>query len=132
MEIGIPSSWRRIRERYNLIGSYCENCKKSFFPKRAICPNCRRNGKLIEKKFSDTGKIYSYTTVYSPASGFQDKVPYIIAIVKLDDGPTVIGNVVDADPKEIEIGKSVEVSFRKWFEEKDGGLIHYGFAFRLI
>jgi uncharacterized OB-fold protein len=91
-----------------------------------------KEGKLIEKKFSNTGKIYSYTVVYSPASGFQDKVPYIIAIVKLDDGPMVIGNIVDADPKEIETGKSVEVAFRRWFEEKDGGLIHYGFAFRLI
>jgi uncharacterized OB-fold protein len=131
MEVGIPSSWRRIKERYNLIGSYCEKCGRSFFPKRKICPNCRRNGKIVDKNFSGNGKIYSYTVIYSPASGFQEKVPYIVAIIKLDNGPMLIGHIVDANPKDVQIGKEVEVVFRRWFDEEGGGLIHYGYAFKL-
>jgi uncharacterized OB-fold protein len=44
---------------------------------------------------SGRGKVYSFTVyyrVYHP--GFKDKVPYVVAVIELDEGPRIISNVV--------------------------------------
>jgi len=132
MKPGIPSSWRRMKERYLLVGVHCDTCGHDFFPIRKICPLCRRKGNLSEKRFNTTGEIYSYTTVHTPPTGFDLRAPYVLALIKIDSGPTVLGMVEDAKAEDIKIGAKVEQIFRKWLDEDDGGLIHYGFAFRLV
>ena len=44
-EYAVPFHWRKFKERYNLLGSKCTHCGKHFYPKRSICPSCRRAGK---------------------------------------------------------------------------------------
>lgn len=132
MEIGIPQSWRKEKERYRLIGSHCKTCGKNYFPFRGICPKCRRKGEIVEKEYSGKGEIYSYTIVYAPPTGFKMKAPYILAIVKLDEGPKVLGLIRDAKPEEVKIGAKVEQILRKWIEEDGNGLIHYGYSFRIV
>jgi len=138
MKVGIPLSWRNIKERYNLIGSHCEACNSDYFPMRKICPKCRRKGKIIEKKFDGNGTIESYTIVYAPPTGFSLKAPYALALIKIENGPMVMGMVEDIDfnneeeKNKLKIGAKVESTYRKWLDEEDGGLIHYGFAFRLV
>ncbi|MDO5846055.1 MAG: zinc ribbon domain-containing protein, partial [Methanocorpusculum sp.] len=39
--------WRKIPQRYNLVGMKCETCGSVFFPPRAFCPHCRRDGKMV-------------------------------------------------------------------------------------
>lgn len=121
-----------MKERYMLIGNHCDNCDIDYFPIRKICPKCRRKGKLSERNFSGRGEIYSHTTVYAPPTGFDLKAPYVLALIKLDEGPMVLGAVEDAKPDEVKIGAKVESIYRKWLDEEDGGLIHYGFAFKLL
>jgi hypothetical protein len=132
MKIGIATSWRRMKERYLLAGSHCDTCGLDFFPTRKICPLCRRKGKLSEKQFKGTGEVYSYTTVFAPPTGFHLRAPYVLALVKLDEGPMVLGMVEDTKPENVNIGSKVEKIYRKWVDEDEGGLIHYGFAFKLI
>ena len=132
MKTGIATSWRRMRERYLLIGSYCTTCELNFFPIRKICPVCRRKGKLSEKKFKGTGEVYSFTTVFTPPTGFEMRAPYVLALIKLDEGPMVLGMIDQAKPENVKIGVKVEQVYRKWLDEEEGGLIHYGFAFRLV
>ena len=45
MKHSIPLTWRRIPERYRLLGSTCSHCNTKYFPKRIVCPKCRRKGK---------------------------------------------------------------------------------------
>ena len=125
-------TWRRIPERYRLTGSACENCKTNYFPTRKLCPKCRRKGKIVMKQFSGKGKIYSFTEVTAGPAGFELEVPYLLAIVELDEGPRLTAQVVGVGEKDVKIGDRLEMIFRKIMEDSPEGLIHYGYKFRLL
>jgi len=131
MRDALPLVWREIPERYNLIGSICENCKQEFFPQRLICPNCRRKGNLVEKKMPGEGTVFSFTEVHSGAKGFENETPYSLAIIELANGVKVLGHIVDAQPDKIRIGAKVSVVFRKIFAEGEEGIIAYGYKFKI-
>ncbi|MEM2446812.1 MAG: zinc ribbon domain-containing protein, partial [Candidatus Bathyarchaeia archaeon] len=40
----VPRFWRKIKYRYDVVASYCENCGNYYYPQREICPKCRRKG----------------------------------------------------------------------------------------
>ena len=132
MKESIPLTWRKIPERYRLIGVKCENCGKYYFPQRTLCPKCRRKGKLKEVQISGRGKIYSHTTIHSAPTGFENQVPYVIAIVELEEGARVLGQIVDCEPDDVKIGAKVENVFRIIQRDDPEGLIQYGFKFRLV
>jgi len=129
---GLALMWRRIPERYNLIGTHCERCGTNYFPSRPICPECRRKGKVVKKKFSGKGVIYSYTLVTAPPSGFELEAPYPMAIIQLEEGARVTAQLVETDYAKVKLGAHVELAFRKIQEENTEGLIHYGFKFRVV
>ena len=124
-------TWRRIPERYRLSGSACETCRTSYFPTRKLCPKCRRKGKIIPKQFAGKGKIYSFTELSSGPAGFELEVPYLLAIIELDEGPKLTAQVVAVTDKDVHVGDCVEMVFRKIQEDSAEGLIHYGYKFRL-
>ncbi len=132
MKESIPITWRRIPSRYRLEGTKCENCNKHFFPPRNICPNCRRKGKIKPYVFSGKGKVVSFTTVYVAPEGFERNVPYVLAIIELEEGARVTGEIVDCKEEEVKIGDEVEMVFRKIQQEDPEGIIHYGYKFRLV
>ena len=132
MKESIPLTWRRIPERYRLLGVKCDNCKNTFFPKRSICPQCRRKGKLNEIQFSGKGQVYSFTEVSAPPEGFEDQVPYLLAIIELEEGAKLTAQIVDAHLSDVKIGSKVERVFRVIQRDDPEGLIHYGFKFRLV
>jgi hypothetical protein len=127
----IIRGWRHIQQRYNLIGSKCSECGKVFFPKRVICPECRRRGKLEDIKLSGKGKIYTYSVINTPTDEFKTLAPYVVAIIELEEGTKITSQIVDCDPEEVEIGDEVEVVFRKIRKEGNDGVISYGYKFKL-
>lgn len=127
----IVRGWRHIQQRYNLIGSKCSQCGKVFFPKRVICPECRRRGKIEDIKLSGKGKIYTYSVINTPTEEFKTLAPYVVAIIELEEGTKITSQIVDCDPDKIEIGDEVEVVFRKIRTEGDDGVISYGYKFKL-
>ncbi len=129
MKESIPLNWRRIPERYRLEGTKCETCGTYYFPSRILCPKCRRKGVLKNVKMKGTGKIYSYTVIHAPASGFEKNVPYVFAIIELDEGPRLSAQIVDVDPADVTIGMRVKHVFRRIQSEDPEGVIHYGFKF---
>jgi uncharacterized OB-fold protein len=131
MSKGLALHWRLIPQRYNLIGTECVTCKTKFFPKRSICPNCRRRSKIREIKYSGRGKVYSYTVIHAPPDGFELLKPYVLAIIKLEEGPLVTAQIADADPDEVDVGSKVELVFRKISSEGSDGIIKYGYKFKL-
>ncbi|MCD6478715.1 MAG: Zn-ribbon domain-containing OB-fold protein [Candidatus Diapherotrites archaeon] len=128
----VPLNWRRFPERYLLRGSYCETCKQAFFPSRAICPNCRRKGKLISIEMPRTGRIISYTRVHVPPEGFKNEAPYYLAIIELENGAKVLSQIVDSNPEKIKIGARVKKVFRRIAEPDEYGTITYGYKFKVI
>ena len=131
MKASIPLTWRNIPERYRLLGTRCKTCGTAYFPKRSVCPKCRRRGKLTEIQFSGKVKVYSFTEVTAPPEGFEDQVPYILALIELDEGARLTGQIVDAHKDDVKIGSRVERVFRIIQRNDPEGLVHYGSKFKL-
>jgi uncharacterized OB-fold protein len=131
--MSIARFWRETPQRYNLGGSRCTNCKTVYFPPRSVCPSCAQHRKSIGKlepfQLSGEGEVVTFSVVHEPAEGFEMQVPYVLAIVKTTEGPQLTGQVVDVEPREVQIGLRVRATFRKLREEGKAGVIHYGYKF---
>ena len=69
-------------------------------------------------KLGGRGKVYSWTIIYPPVlPAFEDKTPYNVVLVQLDEGIRMVSNLVDCDNDKIEIGMPVEVLFEKVSED---------------
>jgi hypothetical protein len=121
----VPRFWRKIKHRYDLRGSYCENCGNYYYPPRNLCPVCRRKSRIREATLNDNGKVVSYTVVHE---GNSDTIPYIVALIELEDGAKVVSQLV-CDPEEVRIGMKVKKAFRKYGEDGEDGIIYYGTKF---
>ena len=132
MKESIPLTWRRIPERYRMLGVKCTTCKTHYFPKRNVCPKCRRKGKLEEVAYAGKGKVYSFTEINAPPVSFEDQAPYVLAIIELDEGAKITGQIVEARAVDVKIGTRVEPVFRVIQRDDPEGLIHYGFKFKLV
>ncbi len=93
-----------------------------------MCPGCRRNGLIVPFKFKGTGEVLTYTIVHSSTKDFTRHTPYILAIIKLDEGPRLTSQVI-CGHKDIHIGMKVKSAFRKLGEESEKGMIYYGVKF---
>jgi uncharacterized OB-fold protein len=126
----VPMLWRRIKHVYNLVGRLCRTCDTKYFPPVPLCTKCRRKSDLIDFQLSGLGKIYSYTIVEDPPHGFKDLAPYVLAIVRLDEGPLVLSQIVDVDQENLKIGMSVQVAFRRIGDAGRAGVLRYAYKFR--
>jgi uncharacterized OB-fold protein len=105
IEPGNEPFWNAAAEGRLLIKG-CSACRQIHWYPRALCPYC-----LSEKtewiQASGRGTIYSYSVTRGP-----DPIAYVIAYVTLDEGVTMLTNIVDCDLDAIRIGDRVEVAFR--------------------
>ena len=102
-----------------LEGHKCGECNSIFLGEREVCSNCTARGKIEPVKLSNKGKLYSYSITFRSFPGID--VPYLSAIVDLDGGGTVKGNLIDCepDPEKIEFDMPVEVVFDDALGRKD-------------
>ena len=102
-----------------LEGHKCGECNSIFLGEREVCSNCTARGKMEPVKLSNKGKLYSYSITFRSFPGID--VPYISAIVDLEGGGTVKGNLIDCepDPEKIEFDMPVEVVFDDALGRKD-------------
>lgn len=130
--MAIPRFWREIPSRYNFIATRCENCQRISFPPRTLCPICHRLsiGKMKRIRLKGEGSVVSYSVIYDAPKQFEMQIPYILAIVNLDEGVNVTGQIIDCEPENMEIGMRVKAAFRKLSEDDKNGVIYYGYKFR--
>lgn len=95
----------------------CVECgHKQFYP-RLYCTACMSD-KVEWIKASGRGKVLSFTIVYRPVTqAFAGDVPYVVALITLDEGPQLMSNVVGCPPEQVSIGMPVQVTFEDWTEE---------------
>jgi len=87
----------------------CRTCAKPHFYPRSLCPFCL--GETDWETASGTGTIYSFSIMrHAPQ-------PYVMAYVRLAEGPTMMTNIVDCAFEDVHIGQSVRVVFKP----SDGG-----------
>ncbi len=124
-------AWRGRAQRYRLEGEQCEGCGARLFPPRDICPECQRPART-PYPLSGRGEVYSYTVVYEPPAGYEEQVPYIVALVKLEEGPLISAMLTDVGPEEVYIGMPVEMVTRVLHRQGEHGVIAYGYKFRPV
>lgn len=122
--------WRQYSYRYNLQGSICKYCKKTYIPKKYLC-TCGRSD-FEDYKFKGLGTLLSFTNITNPAIEFKSMPVYCIGLVKLDEGPVIMAQITDAKIKELKIGMQLHAVFRKFFDNGPDGIIEYGLKFTPI
>ena len=91
---------------------YCASCRKYIFFPRLFCPTCLSDA-LEWRTVSGKGKLVTYVLSARPAPGFENELPYAIAVVELDEGPHLMTNIVNTEltPEHLPAGMPVEVVF---------------------
>lgn len=128
----IPRHWRLKKQRYSLVGEVCPHCEAKLFPPRDVCPECGQEARELYT-FSGRGQVYSYTTVYDAPAGYEHNAPYMVALVKLEEGPIVTAQLTDLGGQAVEIGAPVEMVTRRIRSDGDErGMLVYGYKFRPV
>lgn len=108
--------WEGCREGKLLI-QRCGSCGHHQFYPRLVCTRCT-SSPVAWAQASGRGEIVSFTIVRQAISqAYAEEVPYIVALIRLDEGPTMMSNVIGCDPEQVSIGMPVEVAFETWSEE---------------
>jgi uncharacterized OB-fold protein len=102
--------WDACRRR-ELVVQRCTACGAFRHPPSPVCWRCRR----FEHEWvrsTGRGAVFSHAVVHR-AFGADVAVPYVVALVTLDDAPGVrlVTNLVDVAPDDVRIGMPVEVVF---------------------
>ncbi|HEY0941978.1 MAG TPA: Zn-ribbon domain-containing OB-fold protein [Steroidobacter sp.] len=104
--------WDGTRRKQLLIQRCCF-CKRNVFYPRLYCPHCFA-AELEWVPASGRGTVYTYTVVHNNApSAFAADVPYVVAVIRLDEGVQMLSNLVDCSAEELCCGLPVEVTFEK-------------------
>ncbi len=107
-----------------LMGTACSECGYTTFPPRADCPECMA-GAFDFKEYSGQGTVYTFTEIAAAPTGFEDEVPYTVAVVELKEGGRLLAWVGDTILKtDVAIGMEVQVVPRI-FEELEEIKVYY-------
>jgi uncharacterized protein len=102
--------WDGAKER-KLRLQRCTRCRQLRYPISTVCPNCLSD-ELEWETVSGRGEVYTFGVFrhrYNESWG--DRVPYAVAIVRLEEGPFVISDLVGVDVDDVRIGMPVRVRF---------------------
>lgn len=105
--------WDGCREQ-RLLVQKCRACGSVRHPPGPVCLECRSpEADWIDSK--GQGSVYSWIVVRHPipAEVYADKVPYVVALIDLDEGTRVVSNITHCDLEAVEAGMRVEVYFRQ-------------------
>ncbi|MDG6996968.1 MAG: Zn-ribbon domain-containing OB-fold protein [Nitrososphaerota archaeon] len=93
-----------------LLGLACEQGHVTV-PPRASCRVCKSQS-LRTVELSGRGEVVSFTEVHSKSSEFPLEAPYVLALVKLEEGGNLLG-VIETQQANVKDGASVSVEFRE-------------------
>jgi len=98
-------------KRHELILKECLSCGMHRFVSRLFCPRCQAE-ETRWVKGSGKGEVYTYTVMHQPYHpAFAPDLPYVVAIIELEEGVRLISNVIGCRPQEVDVGMKVEVVF---------------------
>ncbi len=113
-----------------LVGSRCEACQKTFFPKKLVCPSCY-DGELKDVPLSKRGRLHTYAlSVMGPPDM---KKPYVMGFIDLPEGIKLYSLLTDCDPWDevLKIDMEMEMVIGK-IKENDKGNEIMGYTFRPV
>lgn len=91
----------------------CRACERPFVYPRSACPRCW-SAELEWIDASGRGSVYSFTVIrHNDVPPFREMVPYVVALVDLEEGVRLTANIVGCRPEEVRVGMPVEVSYQR-------------------
>lgn len=109
-------------DRHRLSLQKCNACGQFAHPPGPACSKCGSTDLIWIDLGSDIkGSVHSYIISYRPyLPGFHEQLPYVVAVVALDDVPevTIIGNILDCPAEEVNIGMTVRMKWVDISEER--------------
>ena len=89
----------------------CGRCRTRWHPPMPLCPECHSTD-IEWRAAAGGGTISTYTVVHHPTHpAFQDQVPYVVAVVELDEGPRIVTNVKHCRVEDVHGGMRVSMFF---------------------
>jgi len=111
------AAWWEGCRRHELLLQRCMQCGHRQFYPRTICTACMSES-LEWTRSAGRGRVRTFTICRRAVSAaYAGDVPYVIALVQLEEGPTMMSNIVECDPESVTIGMRLEVVFEQWSEE---------------
>jgi uncharacterized protein len=104
--------WSGARDGSLLLGR-CNTCGATYYYPRALCPFCLSADTRLENALGK-GQIYSFSVMRVAP------IPYVIALVTLVEGPTMMTNIVECNLDQLAIGQSVRLVLKP---SDDGQLV---------
>jgi uncharacterized OB-fold protein len=98
-------------KQHKLMLMRCGDCGTWRYPSRFHCPNCWSEN-TEWKQASGKGSVYTYAAMhqlYHP--GFEPDLPYVVAVIELEEGPRIPSNIVGINKDDVRVGMPVEVTF---------------------
>jgi len=105
----IESFYKFVNER-KVMAAKCGKCGKLLLPPKPMCTKCLSTDlKWVELK--KRGKLLTYTVIHVSPKQFESICPYAVGIVKLEDGPNLLGTIRGVEPAKIKVGMDLIVDF---------------------
>ena len=102
--------WEHARAG-RLVVQRCDNCANSWHPPLPRCPHCHSTD-VGWHEVAGTGTVYTYTVVrHATHAALAGRIPYVIAIVELTEGPRIVTGIIGCDPQDVMAGMAVQVRF---------------------
>lgn len=109
---GDTAEWWEAAADGRLLLRRCGSCGEAHFYPRPFCPICWSD-EVAWEQASGRATLYTWSTVYqNDLPPFGSRVPYVAAVVTLEEGPRMMTNVVDCDPADLAVDLELEADFR--------------------
>jgi uncharacterized OB-fold protein len=108
--------WEAARQ-HKLIMQKCNDCGKLIFYPRKVCPECWSDNVGWIDVSGKAKVLMMTTTIAGVEQAFAPDLPYVLAVVELEEGVHMITNIVDCKPEDVKIGTALEVVFRDCTDE---------------
>lgn len=92
----------------------CRDCSQYQFYPRIMCSHCGGQN-MRWATASGKGRVESFTIVHRAITkAYAADAPYVVALVRLQEGPCMMTNMIDCDVAEVCIDMPVQVDFKNW------------------
>jgi uncharacterized OB-fold protein len=103
--------WEAAKQGRLLIAE-CGSCGRVHHYPRPFCPHCWSED-VHPIPASGSGTLYTYSTVYvNDLAPFRERLPYVAALVELDEGPRLMTTIEGAEFESLRVGMRVDAVFR--------------------
>jgi len=107
----VESFYKFINEG-KVMAAKCNKCGTLQLPPKPICTNCYSTD-LKWIPMSGKGTLLTYTVIHVAPKQFEKLTPYPVGIVKLTEGPQLLGMLRNIEQGQLKIGMPLTIEFEK-------------------